>query len=135
MTAALSVDELGIDPNAGLVSLHRTFQNVTYAQLLADLPGVGILALEGKGGVARDDEGAAEARKVRGQILSNAVGEIVLGWVAGKIGEWQHNDGEVRRLGGRRRCDGRGSVGAGEMPRGGASGEQEGDCESRQRQH
>src|ERR1700722_13842927 len=106
MTAALSVDELGIDPNAGLVSLHRTFQNVTYAQLLADLPGVGILALEGKGRVARDDERAAEARKIRGQILSDAVGEIVLGWVAGKIGERQHRDGEARRFGRRCRRDG-----------------------------
>ncbi len=69
------------------------------------------------------------------KILGNAVGEIVLGWVAGKIGERQYDDGEVRRLGRRRRCDGRRSVGPDEMPGGGASGEQEGDCESRQREH
>src|ERR1700729_3648930 len=121
MTAALGVDQLRIDAHLVLIALHRTFQYVANAKLLADLPRVDILALEGKGRVARNDEGAAEARKVGGEILGNAVGEIVLGWVAGKIGERQHDDGKVRGLGRRRRCDGRRSVGPDEKPGGGAS--------------
>ena len=61
--------------------------------------------MKSEGGVARDDEGAAEARKVSGEILGYAVGEIVLGWVAGKIGERQHDDGQMRGLGGAVRAE------------------------------
>ena len=56
MTAALGVDELRIDAHLVLIALHRTFQHIANAELLADLPGVGVLALESEGGVARDDE-------------------------------------------------------------------------------
>ena len=59
MTAGRGVDELCVDAHLVLIALHRTFQHVTNAQLLADLLGVDAFAFVSKGGVARDDEGAA----------------------------------------------------------------------------
>src|ERR1700733_1813633 len=52
-------------------------------------------ALEGEGGVARDDEAVAEARDVSGEILGDAVGEIVLGRIVGEVCERQHDDGKT----------------------------------------
>ena len=64
-----------------LIALDRAFEHVANAKLLADFPGVDIPALEREGGVARDNEGAAKAREVCGQTLSDAVDEIILGRV------------------------------------------------------
>ena len=79
--AGLRVDKLDIDPHAARVALDRAFEHVANAKLLADFPGVDILALEAEGGVARDHEGAAKAREVGGETLGDAVGEIILGRV------------------------------------------------------
>ena len=67
MSAALGVDQLCIDAHLVLIALHGTFQYVANAELLADILRVDILTLEREGGVARDDEGAAEAREVGGE--------------------------------------------------------------------
>ena len=79
--AGLRVDELDIDPHASRLVLHRAFEHVANAKLLADFPGVDILALEREGGIARDNEGATKAREVGGETLSDAVDEIILGRV------------------------------------------------------
>ena len=103
MRARLRVDQLRVDPHPVLVALHGAFEDVTHAKFLADLLGVDRLALEGKGRVARDDETVADAREIGRQVLGYAVGEIVLGRVAGEIGEGQHDEGKMRGLGRRRR--------------------------------
>ncbi len=109
MRARFRVDELRVDAHAVLVALHRAFEHVANAELLADLLGVDGLALEGEGGVARDDEAVADARKIGGEVFGDAVGEIILGGIVGEVGERQHDDGEMRGLGAACR-DGRGSV-------------------------
>ena len=121
MRARLGVDQLRVDPHPVLITLHGAFKDVTHAKFLADLLGVDRLALEGKGRVARDHETVADAREIGRQVLGYAVGEIVLGRVAGEIGEGQHDEGKTRGLGRRRRGRGdrrwrydRGGAGSGE---------------------
>ena len=99
MRAAFRVDELGVDAHPVGVALHRAFEDVAHAKFLADRLGVEVLALEGEGGVAGDDEAVVEARQFGGEILGDAVGEIVLGRIVGEVGERQHDDGESRGLG------------------------------------
>ena len=40
MRAALSVDELGVDPHLSAIRLRRTFKHIAHAQVLADGLGV-----------------------------------------------------------------------------------------------
>jgi hypothetical protein len=54
-------------------------------------------------------------RRFGGEILGDAVSEIVLGRIVGEVGERQHDDGEMRGLGGRVRRGRRGAV-PGEVP-------------------
>jgi len=61
MRAGLAIDKLRIDAHSVLVALHGAFEDIAHAQLLADLLGVDVLALEGEGGVARDHETVANA--------------------------------------------------------------------------
>ena len=98
MRAGLRIDELRIYAHPVLVALDRTFEHIAHTKLLADFLGVGILPLEGEGGVAGDDEAVADAREVRGEVLRDAVGEIVLRWVARKICEGQHDEREMCNL-------------------------------------
>ena len=65
-----------------LVALHRAFEHIAQAQFLADLLGVEVLAFEGEGSVARNHEAVADARKVGGEVLRDAVGKIILAWIA-----------------------------------------------------
>ena len=81
MLAAFGVDELDIDTHAAGVALDRPFEHIADPKLLADFPGVDILALEGEGGISGDHEGAAQARQVGGQVFGDAVGEVILGGV------------------------------------------------------
>src|ERR1700723_1316099 len=55
------------------------------------------LALVSKGGVARDHEGAANARQVARQALRDSIDEIFLLRVAADIGERQHDQRGARR--------------------------------------
>jgi hypothetical protein len=69
MVAAFRVDELDIDTHAAGVALDRPLKHIADPKLLADFPGVDIFAFEREGRVARDHEGTAEPREVRGEIL------------------------------------------------------------------
>ena len=117
VSAAVGVDELGVDPHPIAARLHRAFENIAHAQILADRLGVDRLALEGHGRVARDDEGAADARETGGQFVGQGVDEVVLPRIAGEIGEGQHDDRKPRGLGGRLRGDACGPVRIEEPPR------------------
>ena len=99
MRAGFGVDELRVDAHPVLVALHRAFEHIADAELLADLLGVDVLALVGEGRVAGDDEAVADARQVGRQILGDPVGEVVLVRVVREVGEGQHDDGEMRGLG------------------------------------
>jgi hypothetical protein len=72
MRAGLRVDELGVDAHPVLVALHRAFENIAHAELLADFLGVKVLALESEGGVARDHEAVADARQIGGEVFRAA---------------------------------------------------------------
>src|SRR5271166_2528608 len=91
MLAAFRVDELDIDADAAGVALDRPFKHIADPKLLADFPGVDILAFEREGGVAGNHEGAAETRQVGGQVLGDAVGEIILRRIAGEVREGKNH--------------------------------------------
>src|SRR5437588_7294772 len=99
MCPGFSVYELRIDAHTVLVTLHRALKDIANAELLADLLGVDALAFVSKRGVARDDKAVADARKLGGEVLGDAVGKIVLGRIAGEIGERQHDKREMCGLG------------------------------------
>ena len=81
MLAAFGVDKLDVHTHAAGVALDRPFKHIADPKLLADFPGVDILAFEREGRVAGDHERAAQARQIGGQVLGDAVGEIILGGV------------------------------------------------------
>ena len=96
MRAGLAINKLRVDAHPVLVALHRAFEDIAHAQFLADLLGVDVLALEGEGGIARDHEAVADAREIGGEVLGDAVGEIILAWIAREVPERQHHDGKMR---------------------------------------
>ena len=63
MRAGFRVNELGVDANAGRRRLHRAFERIFHAELLADRLHVGRLSLVREGGIARDDEHAGQPRE------------------------------------------------------------------------
>ncbi|MGA9847296.1 MAG: hypothetical protein WBQ45_06605, partial [Roseiarcus sp.] len=69
VSAAAGVDELGVDPHPVAARLHRAFENIAHAQILADRLDVDRLALEGHGRIACDHESIAHARETRGQFV------------------------------------------------------------------
>src|SRR6516225_9402645 len=64
------------------------------------MPHIWRFALVDEGGIARDDEEAADARKSGRDVLDHAVGEILLFGIAAHIREGQDSD---RRLVGERK--------------------------------
>src|SRR5271166_6072487 len=98
VSAAVGVDELSVDPYPIAARLHRAFENIAYAQILADRLGVDRLALEGHGRVTRDDESVADARETGGQFVRQGVDEVVLPWITREVGEGQHDYRQPRGL-------------------------------------
>ena len=138
MRAGLAIDKLRVDAHPVLVALHRAFEDIAHAQFLADLLGVDVLALEGEGGVARDHEAVADAREVGREVLRDAVGEIILAWIAREVREGQHHDGKMRGVGPRCWCirgDGRRSVRAEEIPSAARNRDECDDPRAQQREH
>jgi hypothetical protein len=60
---------------------------------------VDVLALEGEGGIARDDEELRELRQCRDDVFRDAVGEILLLRVAAHVGEGQDGNRQARQDG------------------------------------
>src|SRR5918997_6000522 len=93
------------DPRAGLAD--AALQRVAHAERAADLAQVRLTPLVREGAGAPDDEERAHARERRGQLLRDAVGEVVLLRVAAEVLEGQHHQGgPVRRWQGLRRAPG-----------------------------
>ena len=97
MRAGLGVDELGIDRDSILIALHRTFQQVSDAELPTDLFGVSALALEG--GVAGDHETVVDARQLGREVIGDPIGEVILRRTAREIRERQNHDRKMLGLG------------------------------------
>ena len=92
MVAAGPVDELR--RNAYLITglANAAFEHVARVQLLGDGANIRGLALVGKRRVAGHYPQPARTRQCRDDVFGYAVGEILLGLLAGKIVEWQHRD-------------------------------------------
>ena len=97
MIAGLGVDELHVHAHPIAAALHRTFKDVTHAQLAADLLHIDMFAFVSESRVAADHERAADARQICGQALGDAINEILLLGIAADIGEGQNNDREAGR--------------------------------------
>src|ERR1700733_5184020 len=96
---APSINKLRVDAHPVLVALYRAFEDITHPQFLTDLLGVDVLAFEGEGSVARDHEAVADARQIGGEVLGDAISEIILAWIAREVPERQHHDGEMCGIG------------------------------------
>jgi hypothetical protein len=66
MRAAFGVDELRVESSPLTGSLHAAFEDVSHAELAADLAGVDRFALIGESGAPRDRPNAGAAREVGG---------------------------------------------------------------------
>ena len=99
MRARLRIDQLGVDAHAVLIALHRAFENIAHAQILAPiaLASTG-LSLKVMAVLRAMTEAAADAREIGGEVFGDAVGEIIFGRVVREICEGQHHDGEMQRL-------------------------------------
>ena len=108
MRARLGVDQLHVDAHALAAALNAALEHVAHVQVLPDLTDVDRLPSISEGGVAGDDEGARDARKVGGQTVGDPVDEILLLRPAAEIGEGEHDHryprrSALQRRGGRRR--------------------------------
>jgi len=77
--------------------LDAPFQQVTHAELAADLLRIDRLVLVGEGAIARDYEHASDPRQIGRQILGDAVGKVLLVGVFAEIGKRQHDNRQARR--------------------------------------
>ena len=99
MRAGFRIDQLDIDPRLVPGPPHAAFEHVAHAELAADLPGIDRLPGIAEGGIAGDHEAGGDARQIGGQIVGDAVGEILLLRIVAEIGEGQHDDRQPRRDG------------------------------------
>ena len=65
-----------------------TFEHRSHAKVAADGTNVDRAPLIGEARVARDHCKASDLRQVGDDVLTDAVGEILLLWIAGHVGEW-----------------------------------------------
>ena len=115
MGAGSGVDQLSRDANAVPGSPDAAFENVTHAQLAADLLHVHRLAPVGEARVAGDDEDPLDPRQAGDDVVDHAVGEVVLLGIAAQIGERQHRDRRlVRQRQARSRARSRNTDGTGD---------------------
>ena len=99
MRAGLGRDQLGVDRDRLADTAHAAFDDVAHAEFAPHLLGADRLALVGQCGGVGDDETVGEIREVGGQVVAQAVGEIVLFEVAAQVCERQNDDRQARRAG------------------------------------
>jgi hypothetical protein len=98
MRAGLGRNELRVDRDRLADAPHAPFERVAHVEVAAELLCVDRLALIGERGLVRDHEAAGQMREVGGEIVGEAVGEIILLGVAAEVGERQDDDRHARRL-------------------------------------
>ena len=90
MAAGLAVDQLGGDPDPLPRLAHAAFEHVADAQFARDIGDINRLALEGEGGVARDDLQRRDLAQVGRDVLADPVAEIFLLGIATHVHERKH---------------------------------------------
>jgi hypothetical protein len=98
MRAGRRLDQLTGDAQPVVGLARASFEDVSHAELAADLPYVDRAALVGEGRIARDDEQSRKARERRDDVLDHAVGKVVV-QVAAEILERQDGDRGLIRQG------------------------------------
>ena len=94
----LRVDELRRDPDAAAAAAHAAFDHVAHAEFARHLLDVHGAAFVSEAGIARDHEQRAAARKLRDDVVGDAVREVFLVRITAHVGEGQHSDrGLVRQ--------------------------------------
>ncbi len=100
MIGAERVDQLHIDADLLAGFLHAALQDVPDIEIARDIGKVGSLALVGKGLVAGDDEQRRDLGEIGGEILGDAVGEILLLGIAADVVEGQDHQRTASNGGG-----------------------------------
>ncbi len=98
LRAGDGIDQVTADPEPIAAFAHRAFEQISHAELAADLLHIHGLALVGKARIASENDEPADAAEGGDDLLDHAVGEIFLLRVTRQIGERQHRQ---RRLVGR----------------------------------
>ena len=93
VTAGGGIDQLRRDPHLVVSLAHTAFQHIPHAQLLAHVLHLHRFAFVGEGRVASDDKQAGELGEIGGEVLGDAVAEILLLGVVAHVDEGQHDDG------------------------------------------
>ena len=95
--AAFRINQLHIDLHLVAGPAHAALDDVTDPEVAPDLLHIGRFALVGESGVAGNYEASRNSRKIGGQIVGDAVGEIFLLRVIRQIGERQNDQRQWRR--------------------------------------
>ena len=77
--------ELDVHAHAVAIALHRAFEHIADTEFSADRLGGDVFVLVGEGPGPGDNETAADGREVGGEILGNAIDEIILAWIAREV--------------------------------------------------
>ena len=97
MATGSDVVELHGDAHAPAGLAHTAFDHIADAKFVGNLLQVDRLSLVDERGITRDDEEPAKLRQRGDDVLADAVGEIILRWIVGHVGERQHGDGRPVR--------------------------------------
>ena len=103
MSACCGIDQLRRDPDLIVCLADAAFQHVAHTHLPTRILHLHRLALVGKRGVASDDKEAGDLGEVSGNVLGDAVAEILLLGIVAHVDEGQHDDGGFVGQGKRRR--------------------------------
>ena len=94
--ACRGIDELRIDVERVAFDTQAAFEKVAHVQRAADLARGNGAASIGVGAATRDDGAARDMGKIRGEIVGDRIGQVVLLRIGAQIAEWQHGNGEPR---------------------------------------
>jgi hypothetical protein len=92
MGSVIGVDQLRRNPEMTARSAYTSLKDITHVQLLGDLPYVQNPVLVDKAGVARDHSEGFEAAQRSGDVLDDAVCEVVLLRITAKVLERQNRE-------------------------------------------
>src|SRR5580700_3237161 len=98
MRAALGIDELRIESHPLARVLYAAFEDVSHAELAADLAGMDRFALIGKAGAARDHEDTRTTRQISCQRFGDAIDKRIVLRIAADVEKRQNHKREPRRF-------------------------------------
>ena len=92
MRASFAINKLRCDAYPVCCLSYTTFQDISNAKLLPDLPCVDRLSLISEAGIARYNEEPTNARKGGGDLLDHTVSKGLLCWITAHVCEGKHSD-------------------------------------------